>query len=175
MRWDRRGALRGASAVTLRAVRAGRQLSPGSASSISLGLCRSLWFAPRSPKHDPKTRSGSPTTAASAGDGLVLAGSPLSARAWRLSVARGRTAVLVPGGRGRPARVVVLQRHHPGLSVAVVAAGPGAGTGGTIGPRSDCTPVAIGSGPVAAVARRPSSLGAGPRADRAWRSVPPDR
>src|SRR5260370_23018582 len=119
MRWAWRGTLRGASAVTLRAAGAGRPLSPGPASLINLGLCRSLWFAPRSPKHDPQTRSGSPTTAASAGDGLVLAGSPFSPRAWRLSVARGGATVLVPGRRGPPARLFVLPPHHAGLPAAV--------------------------------------------------------
>ena len=51
-------------------------------------------------------------SAASAGDGLVLAGSPFPARAWRPSVARGHAAVPVPGRRGRPPRLVVLQRQH---------------------------------------------------------------
>src|SRR5580704_2572550 len=66
---------------------AGRQLSPGPAGLISLRLSvRSRWLD-RSLRHDPQTHSGSPATAAPAADGLVLAGSPLPARARRLSVA----------------------------------------------------------------------------------------
>src|SRR5580700_6632931 len=63
-------------------------------------------------EHDPKTHSGCRASAASAGDGLVLGGSPVAARAWRSSIARSDAAVLVPRGRGRPPRVVVLQRPH---------------------------------------------------------------
>jgi hypothetical protein len=44
-------------------------------------------IAPRESKHDRKTHSGGRPAAASARNRLVLGGSPLRARAWRLSVA----------------------------------------------------------------------------------------
>src|SRR5271157_1217064 len=121
-------------------------------------ICWGRLFILRSPKHAPKTDSRSRATAASSRNRLVLGGPSLRARARRVSLSRRRAVVLLPFGRGRQARVVVLQRRHAGCPAADDPAGLDRGPGRVAGPCSERPWVSLDAGPLRAALRRAPQL-----------------